>query len=93
MGGVKAECVIADKGYDSDKIIGAIENSGMLAVIPSRRGRKNPRKHDEEKYKERNVIERLFGRLKHYRSLATRYEKLAINYMSMVYFAAIFMWI
>ena len=91
--GAKAECVIADKGYDANEIIKEIENSGAEAVIPARSNRKDLRKYDEDKYKERNVIERLFGRLKHYRSLATRYEKLAVNYISMVYFAAMFIWL
>ena len=85
--------MIADKGYDSGEIIKTIGNVGAEAVIPPRKSWKKPRAYDEEKYKERNVIERMFGRLKHYRSLATRYEKLAINYISMVYFAAMFIWL
>lgn len=93
LSGVKAKCVIADKGYDADDIVKTIESLGAEAVIPCRSNRKEQRMYDEEKYKERNIIERLFLKLKHYRGLSTRYEKLAVNYISLVYFAAIFVWL
>jgi transposase len=73
--GRRAEVVLADKGYDSDAIVAAIQNLGALPVIPSRSCRKQQRPHDPVLYKLRNRIERCFNRLKQFRRLATRYCK------------------
>jgi transposase len=73
--GVKA--VGADKAYDSNAIRKQIAQAGKEAVIPPRSNRREPADYDKEKYKERNKIERLFGRLKQFRAIATRYDKLA----------------
>ena len=84
---------MADKGYDADYIVEAIEKSGAIAVIPPRSNRKNPRDYDKELYKERNVVERLFNWMKHYRGFATRYEKTAINFSGIMYFVATMIWL
>lgn len=84
-----AEAVIADKSFDSDGFIAYVEQEkGAKAVIPSRRNRKEQREIDENLYKDRNKIERLFSRLKHYRRVATRYDKTARNYLAFVYLAS-----
>jgi transposase len=88
--GQRSNSVIADKGYDTDAILEELKKSGTEAVIPSRALRSVQRGHDARKYKERNLIERLFLHMKHFRGLSTRYEKLAINYLSLVQFVAIF---
>ena len=80
--------VIADKGYDSDELVATIKDRRATAVIPPRSNRQEPRKYDRAKYKHRNLIERFVNRLKHYRRVATRYEKTARNYLSMVHLAA-----
>ena len=86
--GMKTECVIADKGYDSQKIIEKVEGLGALAVIPPRSDRKVQRDYDKELYKQRNLIERTFNKLKRFRRIATRYDRKAIYFKSFLYLAA-----
>lgn len=71
--GRQAEAVIADKGYDSTEIVTTIEALGAVAVIPPRRHWKQPRSYDRALYKQRNLIERCFNRLKQFRRFSTRY--------------------
>jgi transposase len=85
--------VLADKGYDSDRFTSQIGALGADAVIPSRSNRKQPREHDAELYKDRNKVERFFGRIKHYRRLATRYEKTARNYLAMLHLVGAMVWL
>lgn len=61
---MQADAVLADKGYDADYIIKAVENMGAMVVIPPKSNRKIQREYDAELYKERNHIERLFNKLK-----------------------------
>lgn len=91
--GFLADYVIADKGYDSDAFVEAIEEQGAKAVIPPRRMRKEQRAYDKALYKDRNLVERCFQKLKHYRRIATRYEKLARNYMSMLSLVSTIIWL
>ena len=81
--------VIGDKGYDSDAFRERIVSAGGVAVIPPRESRTDPIAYDEDLYKRRNIIERFFHRLKQYRRVATRYDKLGVRYLGFVYFAAI----
>lgn len=87
------EAVLADKGYDSADLVARIEALEAEAVIPSRKNRKVPREHDRELYKERNKVERFFGRVKHYRRIATRYEKTGRNYLSMLHLVSAMVWL
>jgi len=76
LGQHQAEAVLADKGYDSDKIVAHVEKTMQAkAVIPPRANRKQQRDFDKTLYKLRNRIERCFSKLKQFRRLATRYEK------------------
>ena len=86
--GYTTEAVLGDKGYDADALLAQIAEAGAVAVIPSKRSRVVPREHDRTLYADRNKIERFFGRLKQYRRVATRYEKLGQNYLSMVFLAS-----
>ena len=80
---------MADKGYDSDLIVGLLGADGKgEAVIPPKSNRKVKREYDKEKYKGRNVVERAINRLKLYRRVATRYDKLVDNFLSFVLLAA-----
>ena len=81
--------VLADKGYDSDAFLAFIADLAAEAVIPAKRNRTQPRPLDPQLYAERNQIERLFNRLKHYRRLATRYEKTARNFLAFWHIASI----
>jgi transposase len=87
--GYQPEAVLADKGYDSDALVEAIEANGAQAVIPPKSNRKKPRGYDKNLYKERNLVERFMNRIKHYRRVATRYEKTARNFLGFVHVAAI----
>jgi transposase len=84
LGQRKADAVLADKGYDADAIVQHIEASGATAVIPPRANRKAPRPYDKALYKQRNQIERCFSKLKHFRRVATRFEKNKINFQAVV---------
>ena len=85
--------VIADKGYDADALIAAIQESGAEAVIPSKANRKEQREIDRHYYKERHLIECFIGKLKHYRRVFARFDKLAKNYLNFVYFASVLIWL
>ncbi len=76
--------VIADKGYDSDAFVEAIERRGASAVIPPRKCRKEARAYDAHLYKERNLVERFFQKAKNFRGIATRYTRLKRNYQAML---------
>jgi putative transposase len=73
---IDAENAIADKGYDADHLIDRLAESGAEVVIPPKRNRKVQRANDVDLYKERNHIERFFNKLKQFRRVATRYDKL-----------------
>jgi transposase len=70
-----------------------ITQAGAVAVIPPRKNRNQPREYDREIYKERNLVERLFQKLKKFRRIATRYERLARNYLAMLYLSASLIWL
>ncbi len=89
--GREMEALIGDKGYDADYMVKAAKDVGAESVIPSRARRKAPREHDQELYKERNLIERMFNKLKHFRRVATRYDKLDIAYLGFVFIAGIYL--
>jgi transposase len=91
---IHADTLIGDKGYDADARVRAVlATAGKKAVIPPRRNRKHPAEYDKALYKERHKIENLFGRLKDYRGIATRYDKTAGNFLAGVYLAAALIWI
>lgn len=83
---------IADKGYDSQAVVAAVEAKGMTAVIPSPADRSRRRKIDLHLYKERHLVENFFCRLKHFRRAATRFDKTAQNFLGFVLLAAIRIW-
>jgi putative transposase len=90
--GLVADVIIADKGYDADHLCARIAESGAQPVIPPKRNRTFKRLYDAELYKERNLIERFFNKLKHFRAVATRFEKHDANYLAVVKIAATRIW-
>ena len=90
--GIKASHVIADKGYESDKILGFIQSQGAIAVIPPKSNRKNPWEYDRELYKQRNLIERAFNKLKHWRRIATRYDRRSLFFLAALHLVAAVTW-
>lgn len=81
--------ILGDRAYDTDNIVNYIMEREAYAVIPSRKNRKVQRKYYEEIYKNRNRIERFFNRLKNFRRIATRYDKLVLSFISFIQLAAI----
>jgi transposase len=92
LDGVKAGAAIADKAYDSNGIRKTIAEAGMEAVIPSNRSRKIIIPHDVALYRERNQIERCFNKLKHFRHLATRFDRRAVHFHGFLCLAAAMLW-
>ena len=90
---VDPDTVVADKGYDSDELVDFIRQRRGKAVIPPRRNRLHRRRYDRAAYRDRNRIERFFCRLKQFRRIATRYEKLVERYASIVALGASFVWL
>ena len=91
--GQKAKGVIADKGYDSRAFRDLIRSKRMRVVIPSTRSRKRKIPYNRSAYRERNLVERCFNKLKHFRRVATRYDRIDRNYLSLLYLAATMIWL
>ena len=85
----RPDVVIADKGYDQKALVEKIESRGAQAVIPTQKDRKEQRAVDPHLYREWNLCERFWHKVKQYRRVATRYEKKAVNFLAFVKVAAI----
>lgn len=92
LAGLSAGGVIADKAYDSNALRDLIADNGAQAVIPSNRSRKLLIPHDAVAYRLRNRIERFFNKLKHFRRLATRYDRRAIYFLAALHLASAMIW-
>ena len=88
MGLHQPTAVIADRAYDTDSFLNLLRQRDTEAVIPPLKTRSVQRPYNRRKYKRRNLIERLVNRLKHYRRVATRYEKTARNFLAFVHLAS-----
>jgi transposase len=86
------ERLIADKAYDTNNLRSLLAEQGIEPVIPSLSRRKQPIPYDPAAYRQRNLIERMFGRLKDFRRIATRYDKLKRNFLAGATIAAIVVW-
>ena len=84
-----SDYVIADKAYDSDDFLQAIRDSGAVPVIPPRSNRRESRQYDPHLYRERHLAECFIGKIKHYRRIFSRFEKLDVMYLAFIYFALI----
>jgi transposase len=86
--------VIADKAFDADeRVLLPLEQAGKTAVIPSKANRKVQREYHENLYQERHLIENFFAKLKHYRAIATGYDKTARNFLAAIHLAAVVIWL
>ncbi len=85
--------LIADKGYDSDKFVLLLRKKDVAVVIPSKINGKTQREIDLDLDKERHLIECCIGKLKHFRRVFSRFDKLAKNYLSFVQFASTIVWL
>jgi transposase len=84
----KAQWLLADRGYDADWFRDALQEKGITPCIPGRKSRNKAVKHDKRRYKRRNRIEIMFGRLKDWRRVATRYERCPNAFFSAIALAA-----
>jgi transposase len=82
---VDPRAFLADKAYDADRLLLALEQRGIKPVIPPKANRLVQRPCDFALYRERNLVERFFNILKHFRAIATRYDKLARNFLAAVH--------
>jgi transposase len=86
---INPQAFLADKAYDADRLIMLLEQRGIKPVIPPKANRLIKRPCDFALYRERNLVERFFNILKHFRAIATRYDKLAQNFLAAVHLIAI----
>jgi len=91
--GIPAGKVLADRAYDADRLHDLIYDQGGEPVIPPRRHRKYQHPYDRIAYKQRWGIEAFFAKLKQWRRIATRYDKLAANFLGFVKLASIILWL
>jgi transposase len=89
-----ADTVIADKAVDAnERVIEPLRKAGKVIVIPPKSNRTTPREYDQGLYKARHLIENVFARLKQFRTIATRYDKRALNFLGAIYLAASMTWL
>jgi len=93
IAGFEPDAVIADKGYDTDELIEAVKARGIEAVIPPRGNRKEQREYDRYLYRERHLIECFINKIKHYRRVFSRFEKLSKNYLGFLSFVSALVWL
>ena len=85
----KATILLADRGYDSDHFRNKLKARGIIPCIPPRKNRKVQYQYDKDLYKKRHKVENMFGRLKHWRRIATRYDRQAHTFLSAIQIDAI----
>ncbi len=85
--------LLADKGYDANSLREAVMAQGAWANIPPKANRKDPICFSKHLYRARNLVERFFNKVKHFRRIATRYDKLAENYAAALKLVAVRIWI
>ena len=90
ISGLSFDKLLADKGYDSDRFRARIATAGAEAVIPSTRSRSQAIPYDKHVYQERNLVERFFN---NFRRIATRYEKTALSFASMLFLVGAMIWL
>jgi transposase len=91
--GISAEAVLGDKASDSDAFLEYLQGRGILAVIPPSRNRKELRESETHRYKERHLVECFINKIKHFRRVFSRFEKLVKRYLAFIQFAATLIWL
>jgi transposase len=90
---VEPEALLADKAYDANALIDTLAERGITPVIPSKANRIVQRPTDFALYRERNLVERFFGKLKGFRAIATRYDKLASTFLAAIQLVSALFWL
>jgi transposase len=91
--GYEARVLIADKGYDSGPLVASVTSRGTLAVIPPKKNRLEQREYDRHLYRERHLVECFINKIKHYRRVFSRFEKLSKNYLGFLSFVSALVWL
>ena len=91
--GFEPQALIADKGYYSEPLIEAVTARGILAVIPPKKNRIVQREYDQHLYRERHLIECFINKIKQYRRVFSRFEKLSKNYLGFLSFVSALVWL
>ena len=90
---VEPDALLGDKGYDAGAFVVSLQARGIKVVIPPKSNRQTPRDCDFALYCERHLVERFFNIVKHFRAIATRYEKTARNFLAGVHLVCAFVWL
>ena len=90
---VKFEYFLADKGYDAKEFLEGLKQRGAEIVVPSRSNRKEQREYDKHLYRERHLVECFINKMKQYRRVFSRFEKLSKNYLSFLHFVSSLIWL
>ena len=85
--------LLMDRAYEGDETRELAVANGHAPVVPPKKNRKNPWEYDKEMYKKRNVVERLFRRLKEFRRVYTRYDKTDVMFLAFIKFAFLAIWL
>lgn len=85
--------LLMDRAYEGDETRALAAAYGHEPVVPPKKNRRDPWKYDKEKYKRRNVVERLFRRLKEFRKVCTRYDKTDVMFLAIIQFSFIVIWL
>ena len=93
IAGYAGEHVLADQGYDAQEFRQHILELGMMPVIPPRSNRKAPADYDRHLYRERHLVECFINKIKHYRRIFSRFEKLDTRYLGFLHFTAALIWL
>ena len=87
------EVFLADKGYDAKEFLERLKQRGAEIVVPSRSNRKEQRDYDKHVYRERHLVECFINKMKQYRRVFSRFEKLSKNYLSFLHFVSSLIWL
>ena len=93
IAGIESEHVIADRAYDSRQFRDMVIDNGAIPVIPPRSNRKAQYSYDEYMYRERHLVECFIGKIKHYRHIFSRFDKLASRYLGFLHFVGALIWL
>jgi len=92
--GIDSDYFLADKAYDADeRVIDPLKSRGVEVVIPTKKSRISQREYDKDLYKARHLIENFFAKVKQYRAIATRYDKLSHTFLGAIHLAASIIWL
>ena len=91
--GFNPKAVLGDKAYDADELIDFLREKGIIIVIPPKKNRKEQRDYDSFRYRERHLVECFFNKIKQFRRVFSRFDKLAVKYLAFLQFVSVLIWL